>query len=80
MAHSVPYVMSSNLLYVICNSCPIDSQLILRFLKFMDGENDWHDYIIGNLVRETIHMRDYETTELSRDQMDCILQYITINY
>ena len=29
------------------------------------GENDWHEYIIGNLVRETIHVRDYETTELS---------------
>ena len=130
----VPYVMSSNLLHVICDSCPIDSQLILRFLKFMDvsinsdnyntslccklalqgsgssvsnnillvkhkysitdahdiykkvktmiysGENDWHDYIIGNLVRETIHVQDYETTELSRDQLDCILQYIAINY
>ena len=130
----VPYVMSSNLFHVICDSCPIDSQLILRFLKFMDisinsdnyntslccklalqgsgssvsnnillvkhkysitdahdiykkvktmiysGENDWHDYIIGNLVRETIHVRDYETTELSRDQLDCILQYIAINY
>ena len=29
-------MMSSNLLHAICDSCPLDSQLILRFLKFMD--------------------------------------------
>ena len=47
---------------------------------YCSGENDWHEYINGNLVRETIHVQEYETTELLRDQLDCILQYIAINY
>ena len=125
--------MPSNLLHVICDSCPVDSQLILRFLKFMDisinsdnmntslccklalqgsgssvsnnilhvrhnyniadtrnmyksvkatmysGE-DLHDCVIGNFVRDTIYIRDYETTELSCDQLNCILQYVAVNY
>ena len=32
----VPQVMSSKLLHLICDSCPIDSQLFLRFSKLMD--------------------------------------------
>ena len=32
----VPHLMSSNLLHVVCDSCLIASQLIHRFLKFMD--------------------------------------------
>ena len=44
------------------------------------GENDLHDHIIANFVREIIHVGDYETAELSQDQLNFILQYIAISY
>ena len=46
----------------------------------MYSGEDLNDCIIGNFVRDTIYIRDYETTELSRDQLNCILQYVAVNY
>ena len=46
----------------------------------MYSSEDLHDCVIGNFVRDTIYIRDYELTELSRDQLNYILQYTAVNY